>query len=78
MYGCSVAATNAARQQGNMDTVFFNLVNGAEGESRIEMTAGDDLAGSSDEDTGYKVKWFIFDFAFFELLCHSKFSSSFT
>jgi len=54
MYGCSVSATHAARQQGNLDTVFFNMVNGAEGEPRIEMTTVDDASSSTDEDNGYK------------------------
>ena len=60
MYGCSVAATNAARQQGNSDTVFFNLVNGDQGEARIEMNTVDDVSGNADEDTGFKVKFTMF------------------
>ena len=64
MYGCSVSATHAARQQGNLDTVFFNMVNGAEGEPRIEMTTVDDASSSTDEDNGYKVEWVEFFYIF--------------
>ncbi|XP_065059496.1 cytosolic carboxypeptidase 1-like [Rhopilema esculentum] len=51
MYGCSVAATNAARQQGNSDTVYFN---GAEGELKTEANNLEDVNANVDEDTGYK------------------------
>ena len=53
MYGCSVAATNAARQQGNSDTVYFN---GTEGELKAEANNLEDVNANVDEDTGYKVR----------------------
>ena len=59
MYGCSISSTHSARQQGNLDTVFFTVVNGTEGEQPcIEMTTADDPSSSADEDTGYRVKHF--------------------
>lgn len=54
MYGCSLAATNAARQQGNSDTAPF-LMNGGEGEARMELNAMDDMNCNADEDSGFKV-----------------------
>lgn len=57
MYGCSLAATTASREQGNSDTVFFSLINPREGEARVEISTTDDVSCGAEEDIGYKVNF---------------------